>query len=197
MIRGKNVRIKNAALSMRGSNISIKGDNITVIIGKGAKLNNVKITITGNNHRLVIGEGVRFVHGGHLKIEDCCNSIEIGNYTTINNAFLSCGDKNTSVNIGEDCLFSSEVILRTYDNHSIFSHDSDIRLNMGKSITLDSHVWVCYGVTILKGVKIGAGAIIGTWSVVTKDVPPHSIACGNPAKVIKENIKWDAKRKLD
>lgn len=47
---------------------------------------------------------------------------------------------------------------------------------MGKSIALDNHVWVCYGATILKGVNIGAGTIIGTQSVITRDVPLRSIA---------------------
>lgn len=43
---------------------------------------------------------------------------------------------------------------------------------------------------ILKGVTIGEGAIIAARAVVTKDVPPHSIVAGNPAKVIRQNIKW-------
>lgn len=44
--------------------------------------------------------------------------------------------------------------------------------------------------TILKGVTIGYGAIVGAGSIVTKDIPPKCLAVGNPAKVIKEDIKW-------
>lgn len=119
-VQGKNVYVIIDALSLKGSIISLKEDNITLQIGKGAKLNNVRITITGDNNRLIIGKSVRFVQDGHLKIEDCCNSIEISDHTTINNAFLSCGDKNTSITIGTDCFFSSEVILRIYDYTPFF-----------------------------------------------------------------------------
>jgi len=45
----------------------------------------------------------------------------------------------------------------------------------------------------LKGVKIGKDAIIGTASVVTKDVPANTAVGGNPAKVLKENVTWDHK----
>lgn len=50
------------------------------------------------------------------------------------------------------------------------------------------NVWICDKVTILPGVTIGEGAVIGANSVVTKDIPPYSVACGNPAKVVK-NVK--------
>lgn len=43
---------------------------------------------------------------------------------------------------------------------------------------------------ILKGVTIGDGAIIAAGSVVSKDVPPHTLVGGVPAKVIKENVEW-------
>jgi acetyltransferase-like isoleucine patch superfamily enzyme len=44
--------------------------------------------------------------------------------------------------------------------------------------------------TILKGVRIGDGAVIAAGSVVTKDVPSHCLAAGVPAKVIKEHVSW-------
>ena len=59
---------------------------------------------------------------------------------------------------------------------------------------LNSNVWIGEFVSILPGVTIGMGSIIGTMSVVTKSIPPYSIAVGSPAKVIKvydfENKKW-------
>ena len=45
--------------------------------------------------------------------------------------------------------------------------------------------WVGHGAIILHGVKIGRGAIVGAGAVVTKNVPPYAIVCGNPAKIIR------------
>jgi acetyltransferase-like isoleucine patch superfamily enzyme len=53
-------------------------------------------------------------------------------------------------------------------------------------IHIQDKAWIGYGVSILKGVTIGEGAIIGAASVVTKDIPPYSIAAGNPAQIIRQ-----------
>ncbi len=50
--------------------------------------------------------------------------------------------------------------------------------------TVGSDVWIGFGVIVLSGVSIGDSSIIGAGAVVTKDIPPNSIAVGNPAKVI-------------
>lgn len=54
-----------------------------------------------------------------------------------------------------------------------------------KDVIIDENVWIGADVTILPGVHIGEGAIVGAAAVVTKDVPPYSIVGGNPAKVLK------------
>jgi acetyltransferase-like isoleucine patch superfamily enzyme len=58
-------------------------------------------------------------------------------------------------------------------------------------------VWIGYGASILRGVTIGDGAVIGTHAVVTKDVPPNAIVGGVPAKVIRmrdepQRLRWDS-----
>ncbi|MFC1825969.1 DapH/DapD/GlmU-related protein [Thermodesulfobacteriota bacterium] len=53
-------------------------------------------------------------------------------------------------------------------------------------VTIGKEVWVGMGVLILPGVTIGDGAIIGAGSVVIKDIPPYTVAVGNPCKVIKK-----------
>ena len=52
-------------------------------------------------------------------------------------------------------------------------------------IIVEDKVWIGFGVTILKGVKIGEGAVIGAKSVVTRDVKPWTVVAGNPARLIK------------
>lgn len=60
--------------------------------------------------------------------------------------------------------------------------------NEYKDIIVEEDVWIGINVTLLAGVHIGRGAIIGACSVVTKKIPPYAMAVGNPAKVIK--FKW-------
>ena len=52
-------------------------------------------------------------------------------------------------------------------------------------IVNEDRVWIGLGVTVLKGVRIGEGAVIGAGSVVTRDIPPYCVAAGNPKKIKK------------
>ena len=58
-------------------------------------------------------------------------------------------------------------------------------------INLGNHVWVGTGATILPGVSLGDGAVVGAGAVVAKSVPPHAIVVGNPARVIRDNRPSD------
>jgi acetyltransferase-like isoleucine patch superfamily enzyme len=58
-------------------------------------------------------------------------------------------------------------------------------LGQSKPIILEDDVWLGARVIVLKGVTIGQGAVIGAGSVVTRDIPPHSVAVGQPARVVK------------
>ena len=51
-------------------------------------------------------------------------------------------------------------------------------------VRIGAHAWVARGSAVLKGVQIGEGSIVGAGSVVSKDIPPHSVAMGNPARVV-------------
>ena len=71
-------------------------------------------------------------------------------------------------------------------NHTL---DADERLKGGfcdKPITIGDKTWLGANVTVLPGVTIGEGAVIGAGSVVTKDIPPYTVAVGNPCRVVKQ-----------
>jgi galactoside O-acetyltransferase len=74
-----------------------------------------------------------------------------------------------------------------YENHNgnnVFNKDwSHVT---SKPIRICSKVWIGFDVTILKGVTIGEGAVVGAKSVVTKDVPAWTVVAGNPARVVKQ-----------
>jgi acetyltransferase-like isoleucine patch superfamily enzyme len=193
-IKGIGNQCVNDSLRFKGCTLRVKGNYNNIKIEKGVRMKNVAISVTGNNHKLIIKNNVHFIHSGRIRLEDMSNSIEIGEGSKIYNAFLSAGDRNTKILIGKDCLFSVDIILRTSDSHSIFQIEGKERINLGKNIEIGDHVWLCNGVNILKGVKIGNGSVVGTQSVVTKNIPSNSIACGNPAKIVRNDIRWDEKR---
>lgn len=67
---------------------------------------------------------------------------------------------------------------------------ADTHMKMGHptckgNIIIENDVWIGAKSTIMSGVKIGNGSVVGSCSVVTKDVPPYSIVVGNPARVVK------------
>lgn len=73
---------------------------------------------------------------------------------------------------------------------------ADIFATYGRSIVIEDKVWIGINATVLSGVHIGYGAIIGAGSVVTKDVPAMTVVAGNSARVIRQietNVKGNGK----
>ena len=61
-----------------------------------------------------------------------------------------------------------------------------------KAITIESNCWIASNVVVISGVTIGEGSIIGVGSVASKDIPPFSLAVGNPYKVIRKITEKDS-----
>lgn len=109
-------------------------------------------------------------------------SLILGNGSFINvDSKIYCKEK---IEIGDNTFIGEEVIIRDTDEHTI--NDT---INT-KPIKIGNNVWIGMRCIILKGVTIGDGAIIASGSIVTKDVPDHTLVGGNPAKIIKHNVSW-------
>lgn len=116
------------------------------------------------------------------------NHISIGEWTYINFNCNFVGDGQ--IVIGKRVMFGPAVTNATV-NHPI--HPGIRRYMYAKDVVIEDNCWIGANVVITPGVTIGENSIIGTGSVVTKDIPKNSIAVGNPAKVIREINEHDLK----
>ena len=112
---------------------------------------------------------------------DCGKNITVGEDVFINS---NCNFQDQGgIHIGNDVLIGHRVIIATL-NHDF---QPSKRQNLHPSpVTIEDHVWIGSGATILPGVTIGEGAIIAAGAVVTKDVEKNTIVGGIPAKKIKD-----------
>lgn len=195
IVRGKNNRMDFSGGLLTHVRVRIEGDENTIEVGEGARLANLDILIRGNRTRLIIGPRCA-IAAGKIKLEDEGSRIDIGAGTTIEDAYLGAYE-GVAITLGADCMLASAVGIRAGDMHSILDKATGRRINPSKSIVIGDHVWLARGVTVLKGVSIGSGSVVGAQSLVTEDIPPESLAVGVPARVIRSGITWDRRRLLD
>lgn len=162
--------------------------------------------IRGARH---ISWGTGLTSGINLRIdadpEDCSRSshdkvLKFGNNVQVND-YVHIGAIK-SVIIGDNVLIASKVFISDH-NHGVYNGNSQsspdtnpaLRPVDAKPVFIGDNVWIGEQVSVLPGVKIGSGCIIGANSVVTKSIPPNCIATGVPAVVIKRfnflNNKWE------
>ena len=123
--------------------------------------------------------------------------IRIGEYALINGARIIC---DAEIEIGDYTLISWNVVLM--DSYRLPFDPAKRRIELGRlahcrsrafdadaptgPVRIGRNVWIGFDVCVLPGVTIGEGAVIGARSVVTEDVPPYTVAAGNPAQVIRQ-----------
>lgn len=124
--------------------------------------------------------------GGGISIGRRCRihkNTVIGNYSGIG---YGC-EVNNGVTIGENVMMGPEVLIYT-QNHRMDDPDVPMRtqgMRDLKPVLIEDDVWIGARVCILPGVTIGKGSVIGACAVVARDIPPYSVAVGNPARVVK------------
>jgi acetyltransferase-like isoleucine patch superfamily enzyme len=98
------------------------------------------------------------------------------------------------VRIGEQCVIADRAMFIDFD-HGVVEVERPIRVQgiYTRECVIGSNVWVGYGACLLRGVQVGDNSIVGTNSVVTRDVPANTVVGGVPAKVIRRR---DAPRQL-
>jgi acetyltransferase-like isoleucine patch superfamily enzyme len=174
-----------------GMNVSI---SLRAIIKGGHRIrlsNNVMIE---RDVMLNAGEPNSFIEIGadtwlfyHCMLSTSGGWIRMGNNCTVNSFAVLYG--HGGLEIGNGVRISAHVVIvpmnHIYKNQAIpIWMQGETR----KGIKIEDDVWIGAGAKILDGVKIGRGSVVGAGAVVTKDIPPYSVAVGIPAKVIKKRL---------
>ena len=156
-------------------------------IGKKVKFNNSKLETrlcVDANAKLYLGEGTVIGYGSDVEV--------------FKNASLVFGGKGGS-NIGMTIICGEQIVI---GHHTMIGRNVTIRDNNGghylnrigyrntRPVIIGDKVWLCEQATIMPGVKIGDGAIVGACSFVTSNVPANCLASGNPAQVVDKDILW-------
>jgi len=156
----------------------------------------IKEKIKIGKYSRIRGTLIILPYGGKITIGENCfvgmnskiwsgDSIEIGNNVLISHL----------VNIVDTNSHEVDHLERAQGYKKLFTegHPKEKGSIETAPIVIQDYAWISFGVSILKGVTIGEGAIVAAGSVVIKDVPPYTLVAGNPAKVKKELKPENAK----
>lgn len=169
--------------------VNIQGDNNKIIFSQGITGNKLIINIKGSFNKILIGKNCRL--SGVLSIQGDRGTIDISKYTTIGGARIEC-EYGTTIFLGEDCMLSRDIVIRSGDSHSIIDMKTKKRVNNPESVYIGKHVWMGYGVNIGKGAVVQKNTVIGMSSYVNKKFSIGNVVlAGIPAKVVKKNVIWD------
>jgi acetyltransferase-like isoleucine patch superfamily enzyme len=175
------------------SKIIINGNDNTIKLGSANEYRLLVINLKGNEKTVEIKKSIKNIHS--LKFTSTRGdqqSISIGENFSCGGIEIQMNDGYERCTIGDNCLFSSGIKLRTSDGHSVVDLATGRATNTPKNVVIGNRVWVSEDVYFNKGSIVSDDSVVAAKAVVTKCFDKSNvIIAGFPAKVIKENIKWD------
>lgn len=111
--------------------------------------------------------------------------LEIGHHVGLSNVTIYCAQ---NVTIGDYVLIGGGCRIYDTDFHPVDYRERVLDGKKGPTaaVVIEQGVWLCGGVTILKGVRVGARSVVACGSVVTRDIPPDELWGGVPARFIRK-----------
>ncbi|MEM1144999.1 MAG: hypothetical protein AAGI88_20630 [Pseudomonadota bacterium] len=179
--------------------LTSSGQGNRVFLGPGVS-GNLTLNIDGSDSNLFIGRDARFADQiiGSRQDNDW---IAIGNdvATTGPGRWISglrCPESvRPALIVGDACVLARDVVLRNSDGHPFFDPQLQAQVAAADShLVIEPHCWIGERAAVIKPVRIGAFAVLGFGSVVTRAVPRHHTASGNPARARRNDMKvgcWD------
>jgi acetyltransferase-like isoleucine patch superfamily enzyme len=154
------------------------GRGLEMQVARGARVEFGRFVWVGDDTKIRCHEGV----------------VEIGEKTVLGQECTISAYQHIS--IGEQCVIADRAMFIDFD-HGVVEVERPIRAQgiYKRDVEVGSNVWIGYGACILRGVRVGDNSIVGTNSVVTKDVPANAVVAGIPARIIRmreapQELRW-------
>lgn len=187
------IEVLNNGAILLNCRIYSTGIGNKLILSRGGIYRNCEFVFLGDNNTIEFGEDCHATSGSFY-IEDSNNSIVTGNRTNYAGKIHIACTESTTINVGDDCLFSSDIVIRSGDSHSIINMDG-VRINQAKDVLICNHVWIGFRVLITKGAVIKENSVVGTGAVVTNSFEDGNVVlAGVPARIVKHDVDWLNKR---
>lgn len=143
--------------------------------------------------RLILHSNSKLISKGHIqsfervRIECLPNAVlEVGHKTYINHdSEIRCREH---ISIGNNVSIAYGVLIQDSDYHTMYDEKGNEKPQT-LPIKIEDNVWIGANAIILKGVTLGKGCVVAAGAVVTKSAPAYSLIGGNPARIIKQDIK--------
>jgi acetyltransferase-like isoleucine patch superfamily enzyme len=136
----------------------------------------------GPNAQVILGRWSWLGDGTKVRAHE--GRVEIGAKSVLGQeCTISCYQH---VSIGRECIIADRTMFIDFD-HGVVDPERPIRAQgiYKRDVAVGHNVWIGYGACVLRGVTVGDNSVIGTYSVVTKDVPPNAVVGGVPARVLR------------
>src|SRR3954469_17939934 len=163
---------------LQNDGICFVGPGVKLEIGRGAVLRLGRWSWIGHGTKIRVHEG------------EC----EIGAKTVLGQECTISSFQRVS--IGRECVIADRVMLIDFD-HGVVEVERPVRLQgiYKRDVRVGSNCWIGYGACILRGATVGDNCVIGTNTVVTKDIPSNAVVAGAPARVVRmrdapETLRW-------
>jgi acetyltransferase-like isoleucine patch superfamily enzyme len=154
------------------------GRGLAIQIAPGAQVRFGRFTWIGDGTKIRCHEGL----------------VEIGAKSVIGQECTISAYKH--IRIGEQCVIADRAMFIDFD-HGMVEVERPIRVQgiYTREVVIGSNVWIGYGASFLRGVRVGDNSVVGTYAVVARDVPANAVVAGVPAKVLRmreapQELRW-------
>lgn len=192
-LHARGVQLHQGVSLLRGLKIYSSGVDNRIILDDFVRLNDCTIRILGSHNTITIGEDST-LNRTDLHLENDHNQVIIGRRTDLYGPTHAAVIEGTTLKIGDDCMFSGDLHIRTGDSHSVVDL-AGRRINPSKDIVIGDHVWIGTKVTCLKGVSVRENCIVAaTTTLCGRFDQKNAVIAGVPGKVVKTGVNWSPER---